>query len=122
MRQRPLVLMLDQPAAALDPESERELFDRYPSAARQSATRGAITLLLSHHLSTVGMADFTAVLVEARVIKFASHSALIQKRGHYAGTVQRSGEGLPRGRPRCSHTLSFGYIKLRERFVSGGSN
>lgn len=49
MRQRPLLLILDEPTAALDPEAEYDLVARYAAAAKRAgATSGAITLLVSH--------------------------------------------------------------------------
>lgn len=51
MRAGPLLLILDEPAAALDPESEQELFERYAQAARQSATSTGAIRSLSHTAS-----------------------------------------------------------------------
>src|SRR5207302_4098385 len=56
MRDGPLVLVLDEPTAALDAETEHALFERYAAAARGSDDR--ITILVSHRFSTVRMADF----------------------------------------------------------------
>src|SRR6185437_16712094 len=56
MRDRPLLLVLDEPTAALDAETEHALFERYAAAARDS-TDGRITILVSHRFSTVRMAD-----------------------------------------------------------------
>jgi len=89
MRKRPLLLILDEPSAALDPESEQELFDRYARAARQSAAAtGAITLLVSHRFSTVRTADLIAVLVDGHVAELGSHTELMKKQGTYAELFQ----------------------------------
>jgi ATP-binding cassette subfamily B protein len=86
MREAPLLLVLDEPTAALDPESEQELFERYASAARRvTATNGGITLLVSHRFSTVRMADIIAVLAGGRVIEFGTHAQLMAHQGYYAG-------------------------------------
>src|SRR5213592_3755349 len=61
MRERPLVLVLDEPTAALDAETEHALFERYAAATRQAAPDGRITILVSHRFSTVRMADFIVV-------------------------------------------------------------
>src|SRR5207249_1603712 len=58
MRERPLVVVLDEPTAALDAETEHALFERYAAATRQAAPDGRITILVSHRFSTVRMADF----------------------------------------------------------------
>ena len=82
MRDRPLVLVLDEPTAALDAETEHALFERYAGAARGS--EGSITILVSHRFSTVRMADLIVVLDGSRVAEFGSHEALMAKRGQYA--------------------------------------
>jgi ATP-binding cassette subfamily B protein len=85
MRRQPLLLVLDEPTAALDPEAERELFTRYADAARRvSQTNGAITLLVSHRFSTVRMADLIAVLDAGRLVEFGTHAELMSRRAHYA--------------------------------------
>jgi ATP-binding cassette subfamily B protein len=84
MRDEPLVLVLDEPTAALDAETEHALFERYASATRRGSASGRITILVSHRFSTVRMADLIVVLDGARVVEMGSHDALIAKGGHYA--------------------------------------
>jgi ATP-binding cassette subfamily B protein len=81
MRDRPLLLVMDEPTAALDAETEHALFERYAVAARGG---GRITILVSHRFSTVRMADLIVVLDGARVAEVGSHEALMAKRGQYA--------------------------------------
>ncbi len=84
MRDHPLLLVLDEPTAALDAETEHTLFERYAVAARDSAPDGRITILVSHRFSTVRMADLIVVLDGARVVEVGSHEALLAKGGQYA--------------------------------------
>ena len=81
MRDQPLVLILDEPTAALDSETEHALFERYAAAVRGG---GRITILVSHRFSTVRMADLIVVLQGARVTEVGSHDELIARGGAYA--------------------------------------
>jgi ATP-binding cassette subfamily B protein len=82
MRAEPLLLVLDEPTAALDAETEHALFERYAAAASGSA--GRITLLVSHRFSTVRMADLIVVMDGASVVEVGSHEELIARGGQYA--------------------------------------
>jgi ATP-binding cassette, subfamily B, bacterial len=84
MRDRPLVLVLDEPTAALDAETEHSLFERFAAASRQTGSDGRVTILVSHRFSTVRMADYIVVLEGARVVESGSHEELIARRGPYA--------------------------------------
>ena len=101
MRDEPLLLVLDEPTAALDAETEHALFERYASAAKRTdtddtaAVNGRITLLVSHRFSTVRMADLIVVMDGARVVEVGSHEELMAVGGQYAELYAIQESGLP---------------------------
>ncbi len=84
MRDDPLVLVLDEPTAALDAETEHALFGRYAAAARDKRGNGRITILVSHRFSTVRMADLIIVLDGARLVEAGTHEELMANHGPYS--------------------------------------
>ena len=86
MRDDALLLVLDEPTAALDAETEHALFERYAAAARAPGAEenGRITVLVSHRFSTVRMADLIVVLDGSRLVEVGSHAELVARRGQYA--------------------------------------
>jgi ATP-binding cassette subfamily B protein len=84
MRATPLCLVLDEPAASLDPAAEQDLFEQSVRQARAAAARGAITILVTHRFTTVRMADLIVVLDEGRVAELGTHADLLRSGGTYA--------------------------------------
>jgi len=84
MRDQPWLLILDEPTAALDAETEHALFERFAKAARHANDVGRVTVLVSHRFSTVRMADLIVVLDGAKVVETGSHDELMARRGPYA--------------------------------------
>jgi ATP-binding cassette, subfamily B, bacterial len=85
MRERPLLVALDEPTASLDAPTEAALFERYADAARDlAAAQGTITLLVSHRFSTARSADLIVVLEHGRVVEHGSHADLLAAEGTYA--------------------------------------
>ncbi len=85
VRPEPLLMVLDEPTAALDPEAEHAIYDRYATAARQVAARtGGVTVLVSHRFSTVRMADLIVVLSGGQIVEQGTHEQLLAAGGRYA--------------------------------------
>ncbi|HVA00654.1 MAG TPA: ABC transporter ATP-binding protein [Terriglobia bacterium] len=73
------LLILDEPTAALDARSEREVFERF-----SELTEGKTSLLISHRFSTVRMADRILVLEDGRIAEDGCHSQLIARGERYS--------------------------------------
>jgi ATP-binding cassette subfamily B protein len=85
MRQDPLLVILDEPASALDPAAEYRLFARYAEIARRYGERfGTITVIVSHRFSTVRSADLIVVVENGAVVEAGSHDDLMRRGGAYA--------------------------------------
>jgi ATP-binding cassette subfamily B protein len=72
------ILLLDEPTASLDPESEREV-----QKALDALGEGRTTLVVAHRLQTVVNANRIYVIENGRVAETGTHSELIAKRGVY---------------------------------------
>jgi ATP-binding cassette, subfamily B, bacterial len=92
MRERPLLIVLDEPTASLDAPSETALFASYREAAVGS-TGGTITVLVSHRFGTVHMADQIIVMDGGRVAESGHHQALIDRGGVYAELFDLQAKG-----------------------------
>jgi ATP-binding cassette subfamily B protein len=93
MRRTPLLRVLDEPTSALDPATEDALFRRYADAARETASTGGVTLLVTHRFSTVAAADLVVVLDHGKVVEQGTHQELMRADGHYAELYQLQARG-----------------------------
>ncbi len=77
-RDAPLVVM-DEPAAALDALAERDLFERLAVLGRDR-----MVVFISHRFATVRRADQILVLLDGRVVERGAHDELMAIGGVYA--------------------------------------
>ncbi|HEY5008102.1 MAG TPA: ABC transporter ATP-binding protein, partial [Caulobacteraceae bacterium] len=83
-REHPLLVVFDEPTAALDATAEHDMFARFAAEARSDAAAGRVTLLVSHRFSTVRMADAIAVFDRGRLVEFGDHRQLMASGKLYA--------------------------------------
>ncbi len=81
-RDAPL-LLLDEPASALDPAAELALIRRLKSRSEHR-----VTVLVSHRFASVRNADHIIVLDEGRVIEQGTHQQLVDAAGAYCALFE----------------------------------
>ncbi|MGI9260220.1 MAG: ABC transporter ATP-binding protein [Gammaproteobacteria bacterium] len=79
MRSAASILVLDEPTASMDSETEAEIFEHF-----RSMTDDKIAILISHRFSTVRRADIIIVMDQGTIIERGSHDELVAMRGRYA--------------------------------------
>jgi ATP-binding cassette, subfamily B, bacterial len=88
MREDADILVLDEPTAALDAESEHAVFERFRELAK-----GRTTIVISHRFPTVRMAKDIVVLEHGQIVEHGSHETLLAEDGKYARMFKLQAQG-----------------------------
>jgi ABC-type multidrug transport system fused ATPase/permease subunit len=83
------ILILDEPTAALDAETELRVLERLAAWGR-----GRLIFLITHRLSTIRRADQILVLREGRIVESGTHAELLARGGAYAAMVAHESASL----------------------------
>ncbi|HVQ78161.1 MAG TPA: ABC transporter ATP-binding protein [Candidatus Binatia bacterium] len=92
----PRVLVLDDPFAAVDPDTECEILTRL-----QAARAGRTTVIITHRLRAAARADWVVTLAGGRVVEQGRHADLVGRGGLYARLwrLQQIEDELERSEP-----------------------
>jgi ATP-binding cassette subfamily B protein len=83
----PPILLLDDPTAGVDPDTEQQIL-----AAMEHAAKGRATVVVTHRLSTLRQADTVVVMEQGRIVQAGTHEELIAVNGPYRQTALLQGD------------------------------
>ena len=90
----PAVLVLDEPTAALDPESEQQVAEGF-----ETVMRGRTTILITHRAALARRADRVVVLDGARIVEDGAPDELMARGGRFAQLFAAGRESRGAGAP-----------------------
>jgi ATP-binding cassette subfamily B protein len=93
------LLILDEPAATLDVVREHDLYTRF-----HSLTRGRTTLLISHRLATVRLANRILLLEQGTIREAGTHDQLLARGGAYARLYRLQAAQYGAGEPPATNS------------------
>ncbi len=88
MRSDADILVLDEPTAAMDSESEAAVFDHF-----RTESHNKMTILISHRFSTVRIADQIIVIHRGEILEQGNHESLLAMNGQYAHLFKLQARG-----------------------------
>ncbi len=86
---RPTMLIMDEPTASLDRQTEALVQQALARLTQQSTS-----VIIAHRLQTVQQADRIVVLQQGEIVESGSHQQLLERQGHYWALLQAQGSLL----------------------------
>ncbi|MDE6626791.1 MAG: ABC transporter ATP-binding protein/permease, partial [Lachnospiraceae bacterium] len=75
---KPTIMILDEPFSSVDIESENSIVGNIKQTSDKQ-----LNIFITHHFSSISMADEVIVMDDGRIIEQGTHNELIEKRGRY---------------------------------------
>ena len=94
------ILLLDEPTAALDSESEKLVIE-----ALETLMKGRTVITIAHRLSTIRNADLIIVISAGTVAESGTHYELMERNGLYAQLHQTQYESGPAATPALQNAV-----------------
>jgi ATP-binding cassette, subfamily B, bacterial len=82
----PPILLLDDPTASIDPETEHEILE-----AMKKSLSGRTSLIIAHRLATLQQADRVIVIEGGQIVQQGTHRSLIETPGLYRDVAVSQG-------------------------------
>lgn len=73
------IIALDEPAAALDPRAEYEMYQRFNALIGNKTA-----VYISHRLSSARFCDRVAVFHSGEIVEYGTHEELLNRNGLYS--------------------------------------
>lgn len=77
-KEEPILYIMDEPTAALDPVVESKIFEAFDQITKEKTT-----IFISHRLGMISLADRIIVMDDGMIAEQGSHSELMERRGLY---------------------------------------
>ena len=78
----PKILLLDDPTSAIDPRTEKRIFEGLRNEMSEKTT-----FIVAHRVSTLARADRIFVMKEGRIVQIGAHDELMRVSGAYSEMV-----------------------------------
>lgn len=77
-KESPILYILDEPTASLDPIMESKIYESF-----KSMTGDATTIFISHRLGMTRLVDRIVVMNDGRIVEMGNHTELMNQKGEY---------------------------------------